>query len=681
LTKSFNFQFDIPAGQAAGVYVSTVGVHVVNDGGQGVTDGEGALVTLRVKGPPVAAFSFAPASPLVGQSVQFTDSSSDPDNAIVSWNWNFGDGGTSSEQNPAHSFSVPGTYTVTLTVTDGDGLTDSESKQVQVAALPPSASSSLSPASPVEGGSVQFTDTSSAGTYPIVSWSWDFGDGATSSQQNPAHAYADNGAYTVRLTLADSGGLSDSASLQVAVQNAPPTADAGPDRSCVVGETLNLSASYSDPGSADTHTFSWDFGDGSTASGSDVSHAYATPGEYTVTLTVQDDDGGIGTDTAQVAVTQGTTQPTASFTFQPAVPIEGDSVQFTDTSTAGTYPIVSWSWDFGDGLTSQQRSPLHAYAENGNYTVELSITDSNGASSSFSLPLVVNNAAPVADAGPDRVVRVGELVSFSLSIRDAGTWDSHTVVWDFGDGHQAKGRSVRHAFSSAGAYTVTATASDDDGGVGEDSLVVQVIQAPGGSGGGAAEGIPGINVLVEYIGPSFVQAESAAPLSCLVSPADGMDAAAAEGAQVVFQVWSVPDLSRTESVGSAARGAAAVAVQLSPGTYLLSAGAFSGRAADISQPMASVLVVSSSNDLAAGAAKFAHGSTLWSVGSRLPGTGDSQPDLPSASFALNSISGSSAPRTVASQRIESAQIAATGVTITGACQIDGVHGYPFRLVI
>jgi PKD repeat protein len=685
LSKGFTFHFDIPGTAAPGVYVSRVGMQVVSDNGQGVTDGEGTLVTLRVKGPPVASFSSAPTSPLAGQSVQFTDTSSDPDNAIVSWNWNFGDGATSSQQNPAHSFSAAGTYTVTLTVTDGDGLTDSESKQIKVSSpVAPTASFNFSPASPVEGDSVQFTDTSTAGTYPIVSWSWDFGDGATSSQQNPTHAYSDSGAYTVRLTVVDSGGLSGSASLQVAVQNAPPTADAGPERSCNVGDTLNFSASFTDPGSADTHTFSWDFGDGSTASERDVSHAYAAPGEYTVTLTVEDDDGGAGTDTAQVTVTQGAVEPTASFTFQPAVPIEGDSVQFTDSSSAGSFPIVSWSWDFGDGLTSQQRSPLHAYAENGNYTVELSITDSTGASSSFSLPLVVSNAAPVVDAGPDRVARVGDTISFEATVRDAGALDCHTVVWDFGDGRQAKGRTVRHGFSSPGAYTVTAAASDNDGAVGEDSLVVQVIPASGGSGGEAAQAFPSANVLLEYNGPSFVQVESAARLSCLVSPADGMDAAAVEGAQVVFQAWSVPDLSRTEIVGSAAGGAAAVAAQLASGTYLVSAGAFGGRGADITRPMASVLVVSSSNNLAAGAARFAHGNTLWSVGFRLAGAGDSQPDLPSASFALTGISGSSsssAPRTVVSERIESAQVTTTGVTMTGVCQVDGVHGYPFRLVV
>jgi PKD repeat protein len=524
---------------------------------------------------------------------------------------------------------------------------------------------------------VSFTDTSSAGSYPIASWSWNFGDGATSSQQNPTHAYSDNGAYTVRLTVVDSGGQSASASLQVTVQNVPPTAEAGPGRSCNVGETLSFSASFTDPGSADTHTFSWNFGDGSTATGHDVSHAYTAAGEYTLTLTVTDDDGGVGSDTARITVTA--VPPTASFSFSPSAPLEGQTVSFTDTSSAGSYPIVSWSWNFGDGASSSQQNPTHAYSDNGAYTVSLSVADSIGASGSSSLPLVVTNAAPVVDAGPDRFARVGELISFSATIQDPGVLDSHTVAWDFGDGRGARGSTVQHGYSSPGAYTVTVTATDDEGAVGQDSLGVQVVAASGRTEEGRTQAAPTILLQAEYSGPSFASTDSSLSLSYLVQSADAGwgGAANVEGAQVVFQVWSVPSLSRTEIAASAsADGRAAADVQLPAGTYLVSTGVFCPWATDVTRPTTSVVVAAGPGSLAAGAVRFAQGEAVWSLGFHLPDTsGDS------GSVALTRASTSDGPRTIISDHIAGVEVSLTGVTVAGTCQIDGLHGDPFRLVV
>jgi PKD repeat protein len=156
--------------------------------------------------PPIADFTYI----IDGMTVTFTDTSTDPDGIIVGLLWDFGDGTTSTEQNPVHTYAAAGTYTVTLTVTDDDGATGSISKDVTVTGpnLPPIADFTYT----IDGMTVTFTDNSYDPDGVIVSWLWDFGDGTTSTEQNPIHTYAVPGTYTVTLTVTDDDGASSSVS-------------------------------------------------------------------------------------------------------------------------------------------------------------------------------------------------------------------------------------------------------------------------------------------------------------------------------------------------------------------------------------------------------------------------------------------------------------------------------------
>jgi len=143
----------------------------------------------------------------------------------------------------------------------------------------------------------------------IVSYTWDFGDGTTATGQTVTHAYADNGAYTVTLTVKDNNGATDTDTVTATISNVPPTADAGGPYSGYAGQEITFTGSATDPGD-DTLTYTWDFGDGTTATGQTVTHVYNTPGEYTVTLTVEDDDGGVGTDTTTASISEAPANPT-----------------------------------------------------------------------------------------------------------------------------------------------------------------------------------------------------------------------------------------------------------------------------------------------------------------------------------------------------------------------------------
>jgi len=166
--------------------------------------------------PPTAAFTASPTSGTAPLGVQFTDTST---GSPTSWAWSFGDGGTSTQQSPSHTFTAAGNYTVQLTAANAGG-PSSTTRSISVSAAPvkPTASFTANPTSGTAPLNVQFTDTS---TGAPTSWAWDFGDGATSTQQSPSHSFSANGNYTVQL-IATNGQGSDSTTRAITVSNAPP---------------------------------------------------------------------------------------------------------------------------------------------------------------------------------------------------------------------------------------------------------------------------------------------------------------------------------------------------------------------------------------------------------------------------------------------------------------------------
>src|SRR5439155_1444603 len=137
-----------------------------------------------------------------GLTCRFTSTSSDPDGSIASYSWTFGDGATSTLQNPSHSYGAGGTYTVTLRVTDNQGAQSTTASQ-SVTVTPPNQAPTANFTSSCSALTCSFTSTSSDPDGSIASYSWTFGDGATSTLQNPSHSYGAGGTYTVTLRVTD----------------------------------------------------------------------------------------------------------------------------------------------------------------------------------------------------------------------------------------------------------------------------------------------------------------------------------------------------------------------------------------------------------------------------------------------------------------------------------------------
>jgi PKD repeat protein len=243
----------------------------------------------------------------------FTSTSSDPDGSIASYSWNFGDGATSTAQNPSHTYAAAGSHTVTLTVTDNQGAPSAPaSHTVTVTApnQPPTANFTSS----CSGLACNFTSTSNDADGSIASYSWTFGDGTTSTAQNPSHTYASGGTYTVTLKVTDNQGApstTTSKSVTVTPPNSAPVVNAGPDQTVVLGVLYTQTVSFTDPDNGPwTYTINW--GDGSSSSGSrstagafSVGHTYlglSVLGTRTITVTIRDSLGASGSDTKKLTV-------------------------------------------------------------------------------------------------------------------------------------------------------------------------------------------------------------------------------------------------------------------------------------------------------------------------------------------------------------------------------------------
>jgi len=188
----------------------------------GATDS--AIVNLRItplaNHAPTADFTFSPIEPTDRDIIIFIDSSIDADGGIVSYEWDFGDGSTSTEQSPTHQYMDNGTYTVSLKIRDNDGATDTKTSHILVKNIMPATNFVYTPKSPVKISTVlNFNDSSTDSDGSIVNWTWDFGDGIITYGNQTGHIYTNAGIYVVTLTVEDDDGELSNYTLSLTVDD------------------------------------------------------------------------------------------------------------------------------------------------------------------------------------------------------------------------------------------------------------------------------------------------------------------------------------------------------------------------------------------------------------------------------------------------------------------------------
>jgi len=430
---------------------------------------------------PIVRLTITPTIPHPGFPAEFNaEGSTDPNDPIVSYHWEFGDGTEATGSVVVHTYPEPGEYTITLILTDSKGGQTRLTHDVQVAlTAPPIADFSLvlKPDEEVAraGDLLTFQDESSDADSEIISWEWHFGDGNEATDQHVTHSYQDYGEYVVGLRVRDMQGevglqtrsLSIASRLPVVVFTFSPEK---PNQF----ETVRFDASESFDSDGEIVFYHWDFdGDGVIDTKTSVpiaAHEFDSGGRFTPRLYAVD-------DLSQRAMREHTIDvnaaPVAQFQISSFEPRELDLVTLTDLSHDSNGTIIQWRWDFGDGTISDEVSPSHVYQQNGVMEIVLTVTDELGATGTATASISVGNLPPVAILTVAETTRpTGSTFSFDAS----GSFDPSPqgsltgFEWSLSSGDEYEIEtsvpSLAHAFADDGHLTVRVRVTDSDGATG-----------------------------------------------------------------------------------------------------------------------------------------------------------------------------------------------------------------------
>ncbi len=417
---------------------SYIGTLVVNPGAPSCSDT--AFIYIDIFPEIVANYSFSYDTCILGP-VTFVDSSYTGSGAITNWNWDFGDGNSSTTQHPVHQYTNAGTYQVTLTVRDSTGCEDMFTQTVTW--YPESA---INVALADSSGCAPFTAVFTNNSFPIAGYTvlWDLGDGNTSTAPSPTHTYPNPGTYSVTITITSPIGC-------VSQQVFPNliTVYEVPIVTTMIVDTLPCAgycvATAIGSGTLGQAPYSYEWPSGQTT-------ALATglcSGTYNVTLL----DANGCTDNTSITITDPPDLIAEDFTFV-YDSCKFTPVFFTDQSMSANGPILAWHWDFGDGDTSIIQNPSHQYANAGVYTVTLVVTDVTGCLDTHTelinwFPESAINVSLSNNQGCEPLTVIFTNNSFPIT--------GYTTDWDLGDGSTSTDPSPTHVYDSAGVYTVVIT--------------------------------------------------------------------------------------------------------------------------------------------------------------------------------------------------------------------------------
>ncbi len=364
------------------------------------------------------------------------------------WNWDFGNGSTSSRQNPSVVFVQPGVYTVKLN-------TGNETSTVNITVFAsPNADFTTDKTKACVTDGVNFTDKST-GTAPIVNYVWAFGDGKTltgDKMQTTAHVYKNSGVYDVSLLVTDANGCVSTKTTYSSIEAAAkPVAAFKTSVNSSCNETEQISFANQSTGNNKLN-YTWNFGDKQTSAEMNPSHVF-TQGKYDVSLEVKDENGCSNTATQKVSVTK----LKADFIAEKEQACTGERLKFVNTSN---FKGSKWAWEFGDGTASTESNPEKAFAKAGTYSVKFTVTEGECSQTvSRNAYVTVRNGINTTFTS-DASSSCAEPVTVKLK---NNTPNSAVVLWNFGDGTVSTKNEAEKVYSAAGNYKVSLEVTDSSG--------------------------------------------------------------------------------------------------------------------------------------------------------------------------------------------------------------------------
>jgi|GEM_PF-1060811 len=417
------------------------------------------LITVLTNHPsPVAGIAVT--NTCIDDPLTVNDASAVSSGNVAAWQWTFGNGATSNQQQPpAQTFPSAGVYDITLTVWSNNGCIDSSASTVVIHPLP---MADFTADSVCLGGIVQFTDLSTFdAAYPLTQWGWVFGDGQTSAQQSPQVLFAQPGPQGALLTVTNMAGCKADTFITVAMVHPLPEAVIVTSGDHCLTETVLFSqASAVQQQWGDVIVqHSWEMGDGTAYASPEASHVYSTHGVQTVTLTAVTNNGCSDAATAQVEVFA---LPQPAFSVLPAAGCEPLEVVFWDASTiAPPYAVNQWHWALGEDISATEQSPVRTFAYNGadgitpdTLQVSLHVTSAQGCSSpdtAFSQVVVFPLPEAAFTVRPDKV----NLVNPTVALTDLSSANVTTHDWQLGDGQRASDTDFSYTYRDTGTYHIT----------------------------------------------------------------------------------------------------------------------------------------------------------------------------------------------------------------------------------
>jgi len=386
-------------------------------------------LVLNLNAPPLASFSSS-----VSQNVLTVNNLS---SNATNYLWDFGDGATSTETNPSHTYSAPGTYTVTLTAF---GLCPSttQTKLVVIAGQLPLAAFQISQNAGCSPFTVQFTDHSIG---QPTAWHWEFPGGypSISTAENPIITYNSPGTYSATLTVENIFG--QNTSVQNALLTILPLTIADFTADTLLNEVSLSNLSQNATG------YLWDFGDGFTSTEISPSHTYNSPGEYTITLVA---NGLCGSSVSTFLVDITAPAPQAAFQVVQNMGCVPFIVQFQDNSTGNPN---QWHWEFpgGNPSSSIEQNPSVTYSVPGSYSATLMVQNGFGQSS------LSQNAIITAHPLPEAYFSV--LINQNQILLENNSVNATSYLWNFGDGFTSDEVAPTHVYAMPGSYLITLIAN------------------------------------------------------------------------------------------------------------------------------------------------------------------------------------------------------------------------------